>query len=83
MDRLAAMGLERRESFPGDKRALYAVLTAEVSALTRRIFPAHAKRLARLLDALSTKEQKRVTELLRALGKGAEKRPLPVEPGGR
>lgn len=83
VDRLAAKGLVTRESFPGDKRARYAVLTAEGSALIRRIFPAHARRLARLLDALSPKEQKRVTELLRTLGKDAEKRPLPVEPAGR
>lgn len=83
VDRLAAKGLLTRESFPGDKRARYAVLTAEGSALIRRIFPAHARRLARVMDALSPKEQKRVTELLRTLGRGAEKRPLPGEPNER
>lgn len=83
VDRLAQKGLLTRESFPGDKRARYAVLTPEGSALIRRIFPAHAKRLARVLDALSSKEQKRLAELLRTLGKGAEKRPLPGEPNGR
>ena len=81
VDRLEKKGLVTRESFPGDKRARYAVLTTQGSALIRRIFPPHARRLTRLLDALSPKEQRRLTELLRALGKGAEKRP--VEPNGR
>lgn len=83
VDRLESKGLVARESFPGDKRARYAVLTAQGSALIRRIFPAHARRLTRVLDALSPKEQKRLTELLRTLGKGAEKRSLPGEPNGR
>lgn len=80
VDRLATKGLVARESFPGDKRARYAVLTAQGSALIRRIFPAHARRLTRVLGALSPKEQKRLTELLRTLGKDAEKRSLPGEP---
>lgn len=80
VDRLETKGLITRESFPGDKRARYAVLTAQGSALIRRIFPQHAKRLTRVLDALSPKEQRRLTELLRTLGKGAEKQP---EPNGR
>ena len=83
VDRLATKGLVSRESFPGDKRARYAVLTAQGSALIRRIFPGHAKRLTRVLNALSPREQKRMTELLRTLGKDAEKRPLPGEPNGR
>lgn len=83
VDRLESKGLVARESFPGDKRARYAVLTAQGSALIRRIFPAHARRLTRVLDALSPKEQKRLTELLRTLGKGAEKRSMPGEPNGR
>lgn len=83
VDRLASKGLLTRESFPGDKRARYAVLTADGTALIRRIFPPHAKRLTRVLDALSPKEQKRLTELLRTLGKGAEKRPVPREPTER
>lgn len=83
VDRLEKKGLVSRESFPGDKRARYAVLTIRGSALIRRIFPAHARRLARAMDALSTKEQKRLAELLRTLGKGAARRPVPREPTGR
>ena len=40
VNRLEAKGLVTRESFPGDKRARYAVLTTQGSALIRRIFPA-------------------------------------------
>jgi MarR family transcriptional regulator, 2-MHQ and catechol-resistance regulon repressor len=80
VDRLAAKGFVTRESFPGDRRARFAVLTAEGSALVRQIFPAHAKTLARALDALSAKEQKRMTTLLQTLGKGAERQPLQEEP---
>ena len=71
VDRLAAKGLVTRESFPGDKRSRFAVLTAQGSALIRRIFPAHAKRIARVMGSLSPKEQKRLTAMLRTLGKGA------------
>ncbi len=80
VDRLVAKGLVTRESYPGDKRARFAVLTAQGSALIRQIFPAHAKRITRVLDALSPKEQKRVTALLRTLGKAADRRPLVKEP---
>jgi DNA-binding MarR family transcriptional regulator len=48
------------------------VLTPEGSALIRQIFPAHAKRLAKVMGELSQKEQKRLTSMLRTLGKGAE-----------
>jgi MarR family 2-MHQ and catechol resistance regulon transcriptional repressor len=79
VDRLAAKGLITRESFPGDKRSRFAVLTPEGSALIKQIFPGHAKRLAKVLGALTPKEQKRLTGLLRTLGKGAEKESLPRE----
>jgi MarR family 2-MHQ and catechol resistance regulon transcriptional repressor len=79
VDRLAGKGLVTRESFPGDKRSRFAVLTPEGSALIKQIFPQHAKRLGKVLGALSPKEQKRLTGMLRTLGKGAEKEPLPRE----
>lgn len=82
VNRLAAKGLITRESFPGDKRSRFAVLTPRGSALIKQIFPGHAKRLAKVLGALSPKEQKRLTGLLRELGKGAEKEPLPRERSG-
>ncbi len=79
VDRLERKGLVTRESFPGDKRSRFAVLTPEGSALIKHIFPGHARRLAKVLGALSPKEQKRLTGMLRELGKGAEKEPLPRE----
>jgi MarR family 2-MHQ and catechol resistance regulon transcriptional repressor len=79
VDRLAAKGLVTRESFPGDKRSRFAVLTPEGSTLIKRIFPGHAKRLTRVMGALSSKEQKRLTSMLRTLGKGAEMEPTPLE----
>jgi MarR family transcriptional regulator, 2-MHQ and catechol-resistance regulon repressor len=71
VNRLVAKGLVTRESFPGDKRSRFAVLTPEGSALIKQIFPAHAKRIARVMGELSPKEQKRLTAMLRRLGKGA------------
>lgn len=71
VNRLAAKGLVTRENFPGDKRSRFAVLTPEGSALIKQIFPGHAKRLARAMSELSPKEQKKLTALLRTLGKGA------------
>jgi MarR family 2-MHQ and catechol resistance regulon transcriptional repressor len=71
VNRLAAKGLVTRESFPGDKRSRFAVLTAEGSALIKQIFPGHAKRLAKVMDVLPLKEQKKLAALLRTLGKGA------------
>jgi MarR family transcriptional regulator, 2-MHQ and catechol-resistance regulon repressor len=69
VDRLASKGLVTRESFPGDKRARFAVLTPEGSALIKQIFPAHAKRITRVMGELSTKEQKRLIAMLRTLSK--------------
>jgi MarR family transcriptional regulator, 2-MHQ and catechol-resistance regulon repressor len=71
VNRLVAKGLVTRESFPGDKRSRFAVLTPEGSALIKKIFPGHAKRIAKAMNALSPKEQKRLTDMLRTLGKGA------------
>jgi MarR family 2-MHQ and catechol resistance regulon transcriptional repressor len=79
VDRLAAKGLITRESFPGDKRSRFAVLTPDGSSLIKQIFPGHAKRLAKVLGALTPKEQKRLTGLLRTLGKGAERESMPRE----
>ena len=71
VNRLIAKGLVMRESFPGDRRSRFAVLTPEGSALIKRIFPGHAKRIAKAMSALSLKEQKRLTVMLRTLGRGA------------
>jgi MarR family transcriptional regulator, 2-MHQ and catechol-resistance regulon repressor len=79
VNRLASKGLVTRESFPGDKRSRFAVLTASGSALIKQIFPGHARRLTKVMGALSAKEQKRLTGMLRELGKGAERESAPRE----
>ena len=71
VDRLVAKGLVKREDCPNDRRARYAVLTAEGSALITQIFPAHARLIARSLAGLTRREQVEATELIRRLGLAA------------
>jgi MarR family 2-MHQ and catechol resistance regulon transcriptional repressor len=71
VDRLVATGFVKRQECPNDRRARYAVLTTTGSALIKRIFPAHAKMIARALSGLSPREQAEATELVRRLGLGA------------
>jgi MarR family transcriptional regulator, 2-MHQ and catechol-resistance regulon repressor len=68
VDRLVAKGLVRREPSPHDRRARYAVLTAEGETLIRGIFPSHAAYVTRLMNGLSGEEQTQATALLRKLG---------------
>src|SRR4051812_19282614 len=74
VDRLVAKGLVTREPSPDDRRARYAVLTAEGKQLIAQIFPAHAARLASVLSVLNEREQEQATDLLRKLGLGAAAR---------
>ena len=74
VDRLVAKGLVTREPSPDDRRARYAVLTAEGKQLIAQIFPAHAARLASVLSVLNEREQEEATDLLRKLGLGAAAR---------
>jgi Transcriptional regulators len=71
VDRLEAKGLVRREECPTDRRARYAVLTAEGESLISGIFPDHAATLARAMSGLSPAEQAQATDLLRRLGLAA------------
>lgn len=74
VDRLVAKGLVTREPSPDDRRARYAVLTAEGQQLIADIFPAHAAFLAGLISTLTEREQSEVTALLRKLGLAAAER---------
>jgi MarR family 2-MHQ and catechol resistance regulon transcriptional repressor len=74
VDRLVAKGLVTREPSPDDRRARYAVLTAEGKRLIAEIFPAHAAFLEEMLSALNEREQGEATALLRKLGLGAAAR---------
>ena len=72
VDRLAAKGLAERRECPEDRRARYAALTLAGEALIKRIFPEHARSIARALGGLNQVEQAQATALLRQLGKAAE-----------
>ena len=71
VDRLAARGLVERRACPADRRARYAVLTADGEALIERIFPEHRERLHSLLAGLSAADQLEAARLLRDLGRAA------------
>jgi MarR family 2-MHQ and catechol resistance regulon transcriptional repressor len=80
VDRLATKGLAERRECPEDRRARYAALTPAGESLIRRIFPEHARSIARALAGLTPEEQARATALLRTLGRAAAE--LPSEGGG-
>ena len=71
VDRLVAKGLVERQQCATDRRARYAALTPEGTALLRRIFPAHAAAIRRAVGTLAPDEQRRAIDLLRRLGRGA------------
>ena len=82
VDRLAAKGLVERRDCPEDRRVRYAALTAEGEALIERIFPEHARAVARALAGLSAEEQSQAAALLRKLGLAAAALPA-AEAGTR
>jgi MarR family transcriptional regulator, 2-MHQ and catechol-resistance regulon repressor len=71
VDRLEQKGLVKREECPNDRRARYAALTAEGERLVSRIFPEHARHIARAVSGLTTAERAQATALLRTLGTAA------------
>jgi MarR family 2-MHQ and catechol resistance regulon transcriptional repressor len=68
VDRLEAKGLVIREPSPDDRRARFAVLTAAGTELIDRIFPDHARCVARAMSGLDAGEQSDAAALLRKLG---------------
>jgi len=77
VDRLGDKGLVKRRPCEEDRRAIYAELTDEGTALLDRIFPAHARSLAEAEVGLDEREQREAIELLKQLGHGAAAAPLP------
>ena len=71
VDKLEAKGLVERQECPEDRRARYAALTPAGATLIRKIFPAHAKVMTRVLSGLDPEEQVSATKLLRKLGLAA------------
>jgi len=68
VDRLAEKGLVERKECPADRRARYAALTETGRDLLDRIFPDHAKSIARAVSGLTKAEQGDAIALLRTLG---------------
>lgn len=75
VDRLADKGLVRRRPCPEDRRALYAELTDDGSALMDRIFPEHAEAIERAMSGLPAGEQQQAIDLLKRLGLAAAREP--------
>ncbi len=69
---LEKRGLARRQSCPEDRRVLIVVLTAKGKTLLRDIFPDHAAAIVQFLNVLGPKQQERLGDLCRKLGKQPE-----------
>jgi MarR family transcriptional regulator, 2-MHQ and catechol-resistance regulon repressor len=80
VDRLEKKGLVARQDCPEDRRARYAVLTAEGEELIARIFPEHARTIEDLMSVLTLEEQQTAIRLMRTLGRSAAERPVRGEP---
>lgn len=80
VDRLEEKGLVERQECPSDRRARYAALTADGERLVGRIFPEHARHIARAMSGLTAGETAQATALLRMLGTSAAELSLPGEP---
>lgn len=72
VDRLEEKKLVERRECPGDRRARYAALTPAGESFIGRVFPAHARSIARAMGGLTKKEQGEAIALLRRLGTKAE-----------
>jgi MarR family 2-MHQ and catechol resistance regulon transcriptional repressor len=73
IDRLEAKGLVERHADRGDRRARIVHLTSAGKKLIRCAFAAHAEAMERVAGALSPAERREAIELLKRLGKAAEK----------
>ncbi|HET7553737.1 MAG TPA: MarR family transcriptional regulator [Gemmatimonadaceae bacterium] len=76
VDRLAGKGLVERRECAHDRRARYAALTPAGEKLVARIFPEHARSIARAVSGLSKTEQLQAITLLRKLGTSAADLPI-------
>ncbi|MCL6459849.1 MAG: MarR family transcriptional regulator [Gorillibacterium sp.] len=73
IDKLEKKGLLKRVPCDTDRRVIYAEITEAGNDLFDHIFPGHAAIIDSLTQALSQEEKQELTELLKRLGKGAEK----------
>ncbi len=82
VDQLVKKGLAERRPCPRDRRARYAALTDEGRALMERIFPDHARCIARAVGGLDEEETEVAIRLLKKLGRSAAELPAPCREGG-
>lgn len=74
VDNLEKERLLRRRVCAEDRRVSYVELTARGRRLLQRIFPPHARAVARIASVLTAGEQVRLAALLRKLGTGLLRR---------
>ena len=76
VDRLEERGLVERQLCPSDRRARYAALTPEGTALIARIFLGHAEAIRRAMSGLGLADQRTAIALLKTLGVEAAALPI-------
>lgn len=73
IDKLEAAGLLHRTPCPRDRRVIYANLTPKGRDLMDRLYPEYAERIDHALSGLTDEEKKVMIELLKKMGREAEK----------
>lgn len=73
IDKLEAAGLLHRTPCPRDRRVIYANLTPKGKELMDRLYPEYAERIDHALSGLTDEEKKVMIELLKKMGREAEK----------
>ena len=73
IDKLARRGLIERKACETDRRVVHAELTKQGRSLMEEVFPAHAALIRDLMGGLQPDEQEDAINLLKRLGRYAEK----------
>lgn len=73
IDKLEAAGLLHRTPCPRDRRVIYANLTPRGKELMDHLYPEYAERIDHALSGLTDEEKKVMIELLKKMGREAEK----------
>jgi MarR family transcriptional regulator, 2-MHQ and catechol-resistance regulon repressor len=72
VDNLERHGWVRRERLENDRRMIQIQLTPKGRRLIARVFPEHAKAVAKVMSQLTAAEQEQLRKIARKLGRGAE-----------
>jgi MarR family transcriptional regulator, 2-MHQ and catechol-resistance regulon repressor len=72
VDNLERHGWVRRERQVEDRRMIQIHLTPKGRRLITRVFPEHAKVVAKVMSQLSVTEQEQLRKIARKLGRGAD-----------